>query len=124
MLFLLVRVAVGEVIVDVGVEGDVAQEEEDDGVNDVELLEEERPAASDLFEARCSSLVLASGGSAAVVRLHPAGSSLLNGCGPTSGALSRRRVPLLLLSYGTHGTTRFHQRSPQFSTSSSSFTSS
>ena len=57
MLFLLVRVAVGEVIVDVGVEGDVArEEEEDDGVNDVELLEEERPAASDLFEARCSSL--------------------------------------------------------------------
>ena len=57
MLFLLVRVAVGEVIVDVGVEGDVArEEEEDDGVNDVELLEAERPAASDLFEARCSSL--------------------------------------------------------------------
>ena len=43
-------------IVDVGAEGDVAQEEEDDDVNDVELLEEERPAASDLFEARCSSL--------------------------------------------------------------------
>ena len=38
-------------------------------------------------------LALASGGTAAVVWLHPAGSSLLNGCGPTSGALSRRRVP-------------------------------
>ena len=47
------------------------------------------------------ALALASRGSAAVVGLHRASSSLLDGCGPTSGALSRRRVPLLL-SYGTH----------------------
>ena len=46
--------------------------------------------------------LLASGGSAAVVGVdHVAGSSPGHGCGPTSGALSRRRVPLLL-SYGTH----------------------